>query len=449
MPCCLPQPIVDEAVPANARTRPTARIPSSAQVSHAAPIMRHAECAAPGAFGPPAQGGEPFLRLSEGLQGIEQTLDEPHQRAEAGRLVRIVEELLRSVERDGEPVRACRPLVLELRAPPRGHEVPRPGQPRDELRQRILQGPSGEPGSGDDLGESRLRRFDLVEDVVERSERRDELVRQRLPAEHHAPKARRRAARIRPGSFVATASTPARISSTASSGSSQIQVPTRMPDACTRSANPSGAPSSAPIDRQHPGMPLGTREREAASASTLRSVEQTRRKVRRQLTATRDGEGVEARDEHRAVEPGGRDRRYRRLDRLLAIGFEVRLTGEVLDLDVGGGATGQRASVSSSVGHRPHRCRRVRSGDGRPARGSSTDQPSPVRRARDVGIVHDHRTPSDVIRTSNSTASAPSSIADSNASTVFSATCCGVTSVRDHRRLTERPFRHYRSLLRG
>src|SRR5436190_2531303 len=103
MPCCLPQPIADEAVPANDRVRPTARITARRLRCR----MRPPSCVMPRAlppkaFGPPAQRGESRFRLSEGLQGIEQTLDESHQRAEAGCLVRIVEELRRSVERDGE-----------------------------------------------------------------------------------------------------------------------------------------------------------------------------------------------------------------------------------------------------------------------------------------------------------------------------------------------------------
>src|SRR5207248_6268651 len=140
---------------------------------------------------------------------------------------------------------ACGPLILQLRMPPRGHGVTRPSEPCDELFKRVLQGAPREPGSRDDVGEPRFGRFDLVQNDVERSEGREQLIRQRLPTEHHKPKARRRAARIRPGSFVATASTPACISPTASSGSSLIHVPTRIPATCTRSANPSGARSTA------------------------------------------------------------------------------------------------------------------------------------------------------------------------------------------------------------
>src|SRR6476619_5441238 len=121
MPCCLPQPIADDAPTANDRTRPTARITARRLRCR----MRPSSCAMPralppGPFGPPAQRCEPVFRLSQGLQGIEQTLDEPHQRAEAGCLVRIVPKLCRSVERDGDPVGARRTLVLELRTPPRG-----------------------------------------------------------------------------------------------------------------------------------------------------------------------------------------------------------------------------------------------------------------------------------------------------------------------------------------
>src|SRR6266576_2633421 len=121
MLCCLPQPIADDATPANDKTRPTARTTAHRLRCRMQPLS----CAMPralppGASGPPAQRGEPLFRLSEGLQGIEQAFDDPHQRAEAGCLARIVEEVRRSVERDREPVLTCRPLVLELRAPPSG-----------------------------------------------------------------------------------------------------------------------------------------------------------------------------------------------------------------------------------------------------------------------------------------------------------------------------------------
>src|SRR5207247_1898608 len=188
------------------------------------------------------------------------------------RLRPILQDLRRVPPRRHEPVGPRRPYLLELRATPPRHEVGRAFAPGGELGQRIIQGPPGEPAPRNHVRQTRLRGLDLIEDLVECLQRRHELLGEPFAPHHHGPNAARRAATIVPGSFVAIASTPARISATASAGSSLTQVPSRSPPSWTRSAKPTGAASTAPAYGNTHGCPCSFANVKPASASTERSV---------------------------------------------------------------------------------------------------------------------------------------------------------------------------------
>ena len=192
-------------------------------------------------------------------------------------------------------------------------------------------------------------------------------------------------------------------------------------------------------------MTLGSCEDQARVGLDARLGEQPGWEVRSKLVAPRDGQRVEARDDHRPVERRGREPRDRRLNRLLAVGVEVRLARHVLDLDVGGGAAGEDVERFLQ-GRDPGRAAAGEL-DPEPAdlfERHRPDEPAPVRRSRDVGVMHHHRDP--VRRHADVEFHRLHAELDRRLEGFRRVLrdVRRVASVGHHDPLTERPFRHYR-----
>ena len=129
-------------------------------------------------------------------------------------------------------------------------------EPRLELDQGVGQRHPRHPRGGHHLGEGRLRRLHLGQHRAEGLERPNQSPRAAACAAKS--RAERLAARRHrgPGSFVATASTPDRMSTSAAVGSSTTQVPSEHPE-CVHVRGPGRTRGRHhPGERQHPWMPL-------------------------------------------------------------------------------------------------------------------------------------------------------------------------------------------------
>src|SRR3954464_14114210 len=71
---------------------------------------------------------EPLRRSHEWIEGIHQLLDRAKEATEPDRILRQAQRTLRSGESFAKPVVARAPIGLDLRAPPRRHQLPSAGE---------------------------------------------------------------------------------------------------------------------------------------------------------------------------------------------------------------------------------------------------------------------------------------------------------------------------------